>query len=94
MTNPENMKLTSQYFVPSRKSILESEEFFKQGPSAESVKLSVVDQMAKASSLPSHKNWQQIDTRMQTILDYLYTQSSPVKDVLSRAEKEVVPLLK
>lgn len=94
MTSPDNMKLTSQYFVPSRKSILESEEFFKQGPSSESVKLSVVDQMAKASSLPSHKNWQQIDTRMQTILDYLYTQSSPVKDVLSRAEKEVGPLLK
>jgi multiple sugar transport system substrate-binding protein len=94
MTNPDNMKLTSQYFVPSRKSILESEDFLKQGPSAESVKLSVVDQMSNAKSLPSHKNWQQIDTKMQMVMDYLYTQSTPVKEVLSKADKEIGPLLK
>ncbi|MFC4103422.1 ABC transporter substrate-binding protein [Paenibacillus xanthanilyticus] len=94
MANPENMKVTSQYFVPSRKSLLESDDFLKQGPSAESVKLSVVDQIATASSLPTHSNWQQIDTKMQTIMDYLYTQSTSVKDILGIAEKEVGPLLK
>jgi multiple sugar transport system substrate-binding protein len=94
VTNPENMSITSQFFVPSRKSVLESDAFLKQGPSSESVKMAVLDQMAKASSLPSHKNWQKIDTKMQTILDFLYTQSVPVKEVLNKAEKEVAPLMK
>lgn len=94
ITNNENMNITSQYFVPSRKSILESESFLKQGPSPESVKLAVIDQMVGATTLPAHKNWQQIDTKMQTILDLLYAQSGSVKDVLTKAESEVSPLLK
>jgi multiple sugar transport system substrate-binding protein len=94
ITNPDNMMTTSQFFVPSRKSILESEAFLQQGPSAESVKLAVIDQMEGAKSLPSHVNWQNIDTTMQTVLDYLYSQSLSVKEVLAKAEAEIAPLLK
>jgi multiple sugar transport system substrate-binding protein len=94
ITSPENMAITSQFFVPSRKSVLGSDDFLKQGPSPESVKMAVIDQMPKAKSLPAHKNWQQIDTKMQSELDYLYTQSMPVKDMLAKAEKDITPLLK
>jgi multiple sugar transport system substrate-binding protein len=94
ITNPENMKISSQYFVPSRKSVLESDGFLKQGPSAESMKMAVIDQMAKAKTLPTFNNWQNIDSNMKTVLDYLYSQSVPVKEVLKKAEDTITPLLK
>ncbi|NQX67027.1 sugar ABC transporter substrate-binding protein [Paenibacillus alba] len=93
ITNPENMNITSQYFVPSRKSVLESDGFLKQGPSAESMKIAVIDQMAKAQTLPAFENWQNIDSNMRTALDYLYTQA-PVTAVLKKAEDLITPLLK
>lgn len=94
LSNPENMTISSEFFVPSRKSVLESEDFLKQGPSKDSMKLAVIDPMANAKVRTAHPNWQQIDTKMRSIMDYLYTQSSSVKEVLDRAEKEVAPLLK
>lgn len=94
ITNPDNMVITSQFFVPSRKAVLESDDFLKQGPSPESVKMAVIDQMPTAKSLPAHPNWQQIDTKMQSVLDYLYTQSASVQDVLKKADTEITPLLK
>jgi multiple sugar transport system substrate-binding protein len=94
ITSPENMAVSSQYFVPSRKSVLESEAFLKQGPSAESMKMAVIDQMAKAKTLPTFKNWTNIDSNMKTVLDYLYSQSAPVTEVLKKAEETITPLLK
>lgn len=94
VSNSENMGVTSQFFVPSRASVLGSDSFLQQGPAPESVKIAVLDQMASAKSLPSHPNWQQIDTKMQTIMDYLYAQSASVEEVLKKAEAEVGPLLK
>jgi multiple sugar transport system substrate-binding protein len=94
ITNPDNMTISSQYFVPSRKSVLESDGFLKQGPSAESMKMAVIDQMAKAKTLPTFKNWQNIDSNMKTVLDYLYSQSAPVTEVLKKAEVSITPLLK
>ncbi|CAK4853286.1 unnamed protein product [Aphanomyces euteiches] len=94
ITNPENMATSSQYFVPSRKSVLESEAFLKQGPSVESMKMAVIDQMAKAKTLPTFKNWTNIDTNMKTVLDFLYAQSVPVTEVLKKAEETITPLLK
>jgi len=94
ITNPENMAITSQYFVPSRKSVLESESFLNQGPSAESMKLAVIDQMAAAKTLPSFKDWAKIDSNMKTVLDYLYTQSLTVQEMLQKADESMTPLLK
>jgi multiple sugar transport system substrate-binding protein len=94
ITNPANMAISSQYFVPSRKSVLESDGFLKQGPSAESMKLAVIDQMATAKTLPTFKDWTKIDSNMKTVFDYLYSQSAPVKEVLKKAEETVSPLLK
>jgi multiple sugar transport system substrate-binding protein len=96
VTNAQSMGVTSQFFVPSRKSVLESDVFLKAAPkpSAESIQVAVLDQMSDARIAPGHKNWQQIDVKIQTLLDYLYTQSETVQDVLARMEAEVNPLLK
>ncbi|MFX3633083.1 MAG: sugar ABC transporter substrate-binding protein [Candidatus Pristimantibacillus sp.] len=94
ITAPENMAITSQYFVPSRKSVLESDGFLNQGPSPESMKLAVIDQMAAARTLPSFKDWAKIDSNMKTVLDYLYSQSASVQEVLKKADESISPLLK
>lgn len=96
VSSRESMAATSRYFVPSRKSVLESDAFMNAGerPSKEGIRIAVLDQMNAAEGLPLHKNWQQIDTKMQTLLDYMYTQSMSVKDVLQKMDQEVAPLLK
>lgn len=95
VTNAESMGVTSQYFVPARKSVLESDVFLKADPkpSPESIQVAVLDQMADARIAPGHKNWQQIDVKIQTLLDLLYTQSESVETLLERMETEVNPLL-
>lgn len=96
ITNANSMGVTSQYFVPSRKSVLESDVFLKAAPqpSAESIQLAVLDQMNEARIAPGHKNWQQIDVKIQTLLDYIYTQSESVEEVLNKMEAEVNSLMK
>ncbi len=96
VTNQKSMGITSQFFVPARKSVLESDIFKKAAPlpSPESIQVAVLDQMGEARIAPGHKNWQQIDVKMQTLLDYLYTQSATTEEVLKRMESEMTPLLK
>lgn len=96
VSNEQSMAATSAFFVPSRKSVLQSDAFMKAGerPSQEGIQTAVLDQMATTEGLPLHTNWQQIDTKMQALFDYLYTQSSTVKEVLGKMETEVTPLLK
>lgn len=96
VTNAQSMGVTSQYFVPARKSVLESDVFLKAAPkpSPESIQTAVLDQMGEARIAPGHKNWQQIDVKIQTLLDLLYTQSEPVDEILKRMESEVNPLMK
>ncbi|MEI2398528.1 MULTISPECIES: sugar ABC transporter substrate-binding protein [Paenibacillus] len=96
ITSAEAMSVTAQYFVPSRKSVLESDVFLRAAskPSPESIQLAVLDQIADARIAPGHKNWQQIDTKIQRLLDGLYTQSSTVDGLLGQMEVEVGPLMK
>lgn len=96
ITSAEAMSVTAQYFVPSRKSVLESDVFLRAAskPSPESIQLAVLDQIANARIAPGHKNWQQIDTKIQMLLDGLYTQSATVDGVLGQMEQEVNPLMK
>ncbi|MFS0723406.1 ABC transporter substrate-binding protein [Paenibacillus sp. 1P07SE] len=96
LTGAQAMGVTSQFFVPSRQSILESDIFLNADelPGKESIQIAVLDQMEQARVAPSHQNWQQIDVQMQTLLDLLYTQSMSVEDVLARMEQNITPLMK
>lgn len=93
LTSPENMAITSQYFVPSRKSALEADSFLEQGPSPESVKTAVLDQMGSGRVRQGFQNFQAIDSKMKVGFDVLYTQSQPISDILKHLETDVAPLL-
>jgi multiple sugar transport system substrate-binding protein len=96
-TNKEGIKALQSTFPPTRKSVLESAEFanLNAQPSAEGIKLAMSGPMiAGGRVIPTPSNWQQIDTKMQSLLDLLYTRNASVKQVLERMEKEVAPLLK
>ena len=94
LSNPDNMKITSQFFVPSRKSVLESDVFLDQGPSRESVKSAVLDQMANAKVRPVFENFQQIDEVMRRNMDMVFTQRHPIPEIIQIMKNEVSPLLK
>ncbi|MFC4776580.1 ABC transporter substrate-binding protein [Paenibacillus sp. GCM10023252] len=97
LTGKEVMTELSGTFVPNRKSVISSEDFLKaaEQPSAEAIQAALIDRIDGGVRVqPSHKNWQQIDVKVQTVMDYLYSQSGSVKDVLNKMEQEVTPLLK
>ncbi|ANE48388.1 hypothetical protein SY83_21255 [Paenibacillus swuensis] len=96
ISNQENMSTTAKYFVPSRTAVLNSDAFMKSDPkpSAESIKLAVIDQMTNAKFSPAHKNWQKIDSEMQIMFDLLYTRTESVDQVLKRMEEHIDPLTK
>jgi multiple sugar transport system substrate-binding protein len=95
ISQTDNMKLTSGVFVPSRKSVLESDAFMNAHPkpSRESIQTAVTNQMKTAIVNPSHKNWQKIDTEMRILFDLLYTQSRPVDTILDMMEATINPLM-
>ncbi|CAM4492564.1 multiple sugar transport system substrate-binding protein [Paenibacillus endophyticus] len=93
LTNQENMAITSQFFVPSRQSVLESETFLNQGPSPESVKTAVLEQIAKGKVRQAFTNFQKIDEKMKIGFDSIYTQSATVSEFLKSLEKDITPVL-
>ncbi|WP_284645056.1 ABC transporter substrate-binding protein [Paenibacillus silviterrae] len=96
-TDKEGIKALQSTFPPTRKSVLESAEFanLNAQPSAEGIKLAMSQpMMAGGRVIPTPTNWQQIDSKMQSMLDMLYTRNASVKQMLERMEKEVTPLLK
>lgn len=93
LSNQENMMTTSQFFVPSRKSVLESDGFLEQGPSPESVQAAVLDQVEEARVRPSFQNFQQIDEVMRRDTDMLFTQHKPIPEIIEQMKQDVTPLL-
>lgn len=88
-----NMAITSQFFVPGRKSVLESDEFLKQGPSPESVKTAILDQMASAKVRPGFANYQLINDKMKEDFDMIYTRSDTIPNILKKMESDLNPIL-
>lgn len=95
LSSQESMSVTSQFFVPGRKSILESPTFMKpdQLPAPENIQIAVLDQMKEARVVPSHVKWQEINVKAQSLIDQLNTQSASVKDVLAQMENELNAIL-
>lgn len=97
MTSQEGMTDMASLFVPNRKSVLESGALTKGHPfpSQEGIQAAIIDALnGKTRPNLAHKNFQQIDIKVQTLMDTLYTQSMSVKDLLKKMEEEVDPLLK
>ena len=93
LSNSDNMQTTSQFFVPSRKSVLESEGFLQQGPSVESVQAAVLDQMGDARVRPAFQNFQQIDEVMRRDMDMLFARVKSIPEIVEQMKQDVTPLL-
>ncbi|TBL74573.1 ABC transporter substrate-binding protein [Paenibacillus thalictri] len=96
LTNKESMTYAIKLLPPSRKSVQESDAFLKAAasPTPEGVRASILDKLPNSRVSHLHPNWQQIESKIQTNIDSLYTQSDSVKDILNRMDKEITPLLK
>jgi multiple sugar transport system substrate-binding protein len=94
LTNKENMAVSSQFFVPGRKSVLGADAFLNQGPSPESVRTAILDQMDKARVRPGFNNYQRIDDKMKQNFDSIYTQAGTIPDIIKKMEADVSPILK
>jgi multiple sugar transport system substrate-binding protein len=95
LSNKENMFLTSEMFVPSRASIVSSQEYIDFLPikNKEAVKNTIIDQLPDMTVLPGHVNWAKIDAATRVIFDKLYTQEYTVDDACKAFDEEVTPLL-
>jgi multiple sugar transport system substrate-binding protein len=93
LSNKENTTIASQYFVPSRKSVLNSENFLKQGPSPESMKMAVIDQIAGGRVRQGFVNFQKIDDKMKLHFDAIYSQSGTIPEIFKKLETDVNAIL-
>lgn len=94
LTNKKSMLATSAYFVPSRKSILESDEYKNiiPLPNKESIQTVIIDQLPEFKTYPAHSNWAKIDGEMQVIFDEMYMQSIDVETAAAEMSERVTPL--
>jgi len=95
ITSTDGFKVSSKFFVPCRKSVLESDEFLNQyaNPSADDVKVTLLDQLEKSSPKRSHPQWTKINDAIKIGFDMIYTQSATVKEALEKMEKDVNAIL-
>ncbi|MCU6792047.1 sugar ABC transporter substrate-binding protein [Paenibacillus sp. WQ 127069] len=97
MTSKEAMTEFAFMYVPNRSSVLASDALTKgfESPTKEGIKAALIDPMnGKLRAQNAHKNWQQIDVKVQTIIDLLYTRNMTPKEMLKKMEEEVTPLMK
>ncbi|WNR44055.1 ABC transporter substrate-binding protein [Paenibacillus roseipurpureus] len=95
-TSADVEKELTQFYLPNRKSVLESDAILGVGkPSKEAIKTALISPFSKTLRFqPSHPNWQQIDVKMQTLFDFLYSKTATPKQVLEKMEQDITPLLK
>lgn len=85
----------STFFVPARKSVLESDEFINvpNNPPRESIQLAMIDQMNNGYFYPVHENWTKIESEMINGFDKLFSQMASPAEILKEMEEGVSPLL-
>lgn len=96
LTNKENMAKLSQYFPPSRVSVLESDEFINGNPnvSAETMREVIVPSMQTGEVLPVHGEYARLLLTAQPHLDRLWRADANVKAVLDAMAADLEPILK
>lgn len=96
LTGKEAMQVTSQYFVPSRKSVLASDDFKKLYPAniQDSLQATVIDRLPTAKIAVTPANFAKINTEAQVFFDLLYTQTVTVKEMLAKMDEKINPLMK
>jgi multiple sugar transport system substrate-binding protein len=96
LTNKENASTIADFFVPQRKSILNSDDYLNlyAHPSAETMKVAAYDRMDNGRIRPGHPNWVQIDEQIAANFDAFLTGIITAEEALKLMEQAVNPLLK
>lgn len=99
MTSKETMLKLVSTFPSPRSSVLNSDAFLNQPdnqPSAESVKLAFVDQIANpgVKAYPAHMNYQKIDIEVNKAFEMLFTKEYTPEQIVALMKEKVDPLLK
>lgn len=81
----------SQFFVPPRKSVLESDEFVNvpNNPPRESIELAVINEMGNGFTYPLHKEWTKIESEIVGGFDKLFAQMASPEEILSEMEEKI-----
>ncbi|MCR8629835.1 ABC transporter substrate-binding protein [Paenibacillus radicis (ex Xue et al. 2023)] len=92
----EGIQTSSTFFVPPRKSVLNSDSFLKQpdSPDPSIIKQAVIDEMAKAIVQPGHVQWQKIDNEILAGFDQLFGQTAQPEQIIKTMDEKVTPLFK
>jgi len=96
LTSKEAMTVTGQFFVPSRKSVLSSDEFINLYPESihESFKTTILDRLGKVRIPTTPQTFAKVNSEAQVYFDLLYAKSISVKEALQNIEEKVTPLMK
>lgn len=96
LASKEGIQAQSVFFVPARKSVLESDEFINipNNPSRESIQLAMIDQMNHGYTYPLHEDWTKIESEIIKGIDKLFAQMETPTIILEQMEKDIKPLLK
>ncbi|MBT2291694.1 sugar ABC transporter substrate-binding protein [Paenibacillus albidus] len=95
LSGKEGIQKTSAFFVPPRKSVLDSAEFLnvEGNPDPEHIRQAVIDEMPKAIVQPGHIKWQNIDTEILSGFDELFGQKANPAQIQETVKRKVDPLL-
>lgn len=96
LESKKGIQAQSAFFVPARKSVLESDEFVNvpNNPSRESIKLAMIDQMNEGYTYPLHEDWTKIESEIIKGIDKLFAKIESPSEILDEMEEDIKPLLK
>ncbi|MDQ0340558.1 multiple sugar transport system substrate-binding protein [Caldalkalibacillus uzonensis] len=95
LASKKGIQAQSQFFVPPRQSVLESDEFVNvpNNPPRESIERALLNEMDNGRIYPLHKDWTQIESIIVSGFDELFSQSATPEEILQKMENEINPIL-
>ncbi len=85
----------SAFFVPPRKSVLESDEFIQieNNPPRESIELALINEMDNGFTYPLHEEWTKIESEIINGFDKLFSKIESPEEIMDEMEKSIDPIL-
>ena len=96
LESKKGIQAQSAFFVPARKSVLESDEFVDvpNNPPRDSIELAMIDQMNEGYTYPLHEDWTKIESEIIKGIDKLFAKMESPNVILDQMEEDITPLLK
>jgi|SRR5690625_166055 len=96
LASKTGIQAQSQFFVPPRKSVLESDEFVEveNNPPRESIEIALIDEMNNGFTYPLHEDWTKIENEIVNGFDKLFSQIESNEDILEEMKQKINEILK